>query len=344
VLDLENLSDIDRAVAQQQLGDLLAEGPSPDFAKALEFHQRAIESAAPFSTHEEFAVRRMAKRVLVDAHLAVALDIARGNFRNKAEVIQQWLDQADALIDNLVDADNGDSLLRLTALRWRLATQGALPHPVDPTAAVRSARILAEQLVQSNDDTDFHETVDCELRIALYHAVRIERARNQFPRAMQYAQDAVGRFEIARARQGLGPRARIQLGETYYLAGSMQAVGTQNHEAASRLYERALELISEPMPVFALSQSGDQGAWFVSMGVTFWQLDQRERAVRLTSQGMEFMQHAVDAGQLDESALGVPYGNLAAMHRSLGNDGQAENFSELAQRAIQDNNGGTQQR
>lgn len=344
LLDQENISDIDRAVARQQLGDLLAEGPTPDFDKAMEFHQLAIDLAVPIASHEEFAVRRRAKKVIVNAHLAVALDIARGNFQNKSETILQWLDQADVLIDHFVDADNGDSILRLVALRQRLAIQAGLPRPTDPTATIRTIQRLADQLVQSSNDTEFHETVDYELRRALYNGVRVEHARDQFPRAMQYALDVVGRFEVAHARKELAPRERIQLGELYYLAGAMQAIGSQNHEAASRLYDKSLELIFEPMPVFALSRSGEQGEWFVSMGVTFWQLDQSERAIRMTNQGSEFMKRAVVAGWIEESALGVPYGNLATMHRSLGNDSQADDFAELALQAAPADDDGVDRR
>ena len=44
------------------------------------------------------------------------------------------------------------------------------------------------------------------------------------------------------------------------------------------------------------------------------------------------MEQAVKQGTLDRSALAVPYGNLAAMHRKLGADDQADHFQELASR------------
>ncbi len=44
------------------------------------------------------------------------------------------------------------------------------------------------------------------------------------------------------------------------------------------------------------------------------------------------MEDAVKGGSLDDSALSVPYGNLATMHRQRGSDLEAERFEELAQR------------
>ena len=45
------------------------------------------------------------------------------------------------------------------------------------------------------------------------------------------------------------------------------------------------------------------------------------------------MEQAAKQGTLDKSALAVPYGNLAAMHRKLGADDLAKQYQELAARA-----------
>jgi len=45
------------------------------------------------------------------------------------------------------------------------------------------------------------------------------------------------------------------------------------------------------------------------------------------------MERAVKQGSLDRSALSVPYGNLAVMHRKLGESETANRFQEMAARA-----------
>ena len=52
----------------------------------------------------------------------------------------------------------------------------------------------------------------------------------------------------------------------------------------------------------------------------------------LTERGAELMRQAVVNGKLDESALGVPYDNLATMHRRMGNPAQAADFAEMAKK------------
>ena len=66
--------------------------------------------------------------------------------------------------------------------------------------------------------------------------------------------------------------------------------------------------------------------------LSYWQIGQREKAVELTEKGIRWMEQAVRQGSLDRSTLSVPYENLAAMHRKLGNDEKAERLQQLAGR------------
>jgi hypothetical protein len=69
------------------------------------------------------------------------------------------------------------------------------------------------------------------------------------------------------------------------------------------------------------------------MGVSYWSVGKRERAVELTGAGGRYMQTAVEAGSLQPEALAIPYSNLAAMHRQLGDDAAGKKFAEMATRA-----------
>ncbi len=69
------------------------------------------------------------------------------------------------------------------------------------------------------------------------------------------------------------------------------------------------------------------------MGVSYWEVGQRQKAVELTQKGIKWMEQAVKQGTLDNSALAIPYNNLAAMHRQLGSTDQADRFQEMASRA-----------
>ena len=66
------------------------------------------------------------------------------------------------------------------------------------------------------------------------------------------------------------------------------------------------------------------------MGVSYWESERREKAVELTEHGVKLMEQAAKQGNLEESSLAVPYGNLASMNRQLGHDADADRFEKMA--------------
>jgi hypothetical protein len=68
----------------------------------------------------------------------------------------------------------------------------------------------------------------------------------------------------------------------------------------------------------------------VSIGVSYWQIGEKDRALDLTLNGATMTQQAVDRGVLPKSSLAVPYGNLATMYKQLGQVGDAAKYAELA--------------
>jgi hypothetical protein len=66
------------------------------------------------------------------------------------------------------------------------------------------------------------------------------------------------------------------------------------------------------------------------MGVSFWQVGNRERGLELTEIGTDLLSQAVRSGLVESTALTVAYGNMAAMHRELGNELQALEYDALA--------------
>jgi len=69
------------------------------------------------------------------------------------------------------------------------------------------------------------------------------------------------------------------------------------------------------------------------MGVTYWQVGEKDHAIDLTLNGADLIERAVDAGVLPKKALTVPYGNLAAMYEQLGSKEDSAKYSELSRAA-----------
>ena len=103
-----------------------------------------------------------------------------------------------------------------------------------------------------------------------------------------------------------------------------------DHEEAIGWYRKAEPLLAGEVPPGVLADPGTHGEMFVSMGVSYWQLENSRRAIALTEQGTDIIQRAVVQGILQPESLAIPYGNLATMHKNSGNRADAEAFAELA--------------
>ena len=97
-------------------------------------------------------------------------------------------------------------------------------------------------------------------------------------------------------------------------------------------FDKAAGLLEPLSAEDVATDLGRHGESFVSMGVSYWEAGQREKAVALTQKGIKWMEQAVKQGTMNSSALAIPYGNLAAMHRQLGAADLANHFQELASR------------
>ena len=86
------------------------------------------------------------------------------------------------------------------------------------------------------------------------------------------------------------------------------------------------------MPTTAVADVGRLGESFVSMGISFWEANQREEAIRLTEQGISLVMQGIKNRVIGPEALAVPYSNLAFMHRELGDSKQAESYAQMATR------------
>ena len=100
----------------------------------------------------------------------------------------------------------------------------------------------------------------------------------------------------------------------------------------STWFDKAVPLLNNPIPPEAFADLGRHGETFVSMGVSYWETGNRDKAIELTQHGIELMEEAVRQGTMDRSSLAIPYSNLAAMHRQVGANEDAAKYAEMASR------------
>ena len=147
---------------------------------------------------------------------------------------------------------------------------------------------------------------------------------------MDLARDALEMLQASAKKRQSTPEQTYLIGRLYFHVGSLHAVQRKNHEEAIRWYEKAEPLLSDERPVTMLADPGTHGQMFVSMGVSYWDVGDKQKAIDITEFGTDFLQRSVVEGFLDTDVLSIPYGNLATMHKKSGNEQEAQAFAELS--------------
>ena len=311
------------------LGDLVSSGRKPDYPRAIEYHTRAIKMADPLAVNRHPAIRLAAKEVLIDAHLGAARDIAWGNWNEQKLAVTRWLDRAAAFAEEYIENDGGSVELRFRVAHHALAASIGLGGVFDPTESADSALRSGQELIASISDDAQVQQIQWQLGMALYDAVQIYQMRSEHDLALRYGHIAVQHLE-----QGIvgrsGPTENYLLGRLYFRLGAIQAIGEGNHHTAISWFDKASVLFDQAADQIAPEEAGRLGDTFISMGISYWEVEQHERALDLTRRGVDLIEFGVNDGNLDQATLEVPYGNLAIMYRRLGQDGEADKYHQEA--------------
>lgn len=330
VLDRENLPPLDRAQALYQMARLASLGDVEIASKAIPFHSRAIEIADRLATSENPSDRQAAKQLLVEAHLAVAEEIARQAYGNKVETLALWVGRASGLAEDFIASDGGGKQLRLLVAQRALAALASFRPTLDPAPWVAEAEEAAQALLAQSEDPLWRARWKWELGIAYLHALRVDHLRRETASALRYGTQAVECLAAGAATRQAVHSSEQLVGLLYFQIGAVHAVHQLDHARAIQWYEKAEPLLTAPQPVSELYVPRREGEMLVSMGVSFWQRGDKNRALNLTQTGVELIEAAVDGGILAQSTLAVPYGNLASMYRQVGEEKSASKYAELA--------------
>jgi len=314
------------------LGDLLNSQPEPDYRRAIQYHMEAVKTADPLAVSQYPAVRIAAKEVLIDAHLGAGHDIAWGSWDGKEKAVPRWLDQAATVAKDLTDGEGMSVELQFRVATRALAALVGMRGKMDPDQWAEEALRVGQQLVAATPDSPRQDQLRWDLGMALYDAVQICQMRGDHEKALTYGKRAIGYLEPGATSSQASLADTYLLGRLYFRLGAIHAVGKQDHAAAIYWFEKAIPVFQESVDHLAQTEFGRLGETYVSMGVSFWESDQQDRAVRLTQRGVELMEQAVRGGAMERSALEIPYTNLATMARHLGKSDEADQYLLEAKR------------
>ena len=335
VLDRDDVSPLVKAQALHEMAHLASLGSADIAAKAVSFENKAIEVVDQLATSKNVKERRAAKQLLVEAHLEMGSYVAQQSKGKQLEVVGEWFGRASGLAEDFIANDGGSLELRLLVARKALTTLAGLRSTRDPAAWVTEAEGTAKSLRSECDDPLRQKEIQWELGDVYLQALRIEHVRRQTDSALSYGNKAIQNLaEGAKSRQAVHSTEKL-VGELYFQIGAVHAIHKGDHKTAAKWYDKAVPLLTSERPASELYSPRHEGEELVSMGVTYWQVGQKENALQLTEAGATLIEITVEDGIVSRTALAVPYGNLAAIYEQLGQTVDAAKYAQLANSAEQ---------
>ena len=310
------------------LGDLINASATPDMAEALKCHTAAIKAAEPILSNRHPAIRKIAKEVIIDAHLGAASDIAWGEWSNKGKAVDRWTALAAAFAEEFIANDGGTDEHRFRVASRALAAYVGTTGELDPTEWAEESLRVGQKLIDQAVDPTVRQQLEWETGMAAFNAVQVYQSRNNHDASLKYGELAALHLEAGRLESE--PGQAYLLGRLHFRLGTIYALAKNDHESAVACYESAAKLFEQTVPNQSPVEVGRQGEAYVSMGVSFWEVGRKEEALAMTKQGADLVKQAVEAGVMPKSALVVPYENLANMQRYEGQTNAAALTQQLA--------------
>ena len=314
------------------LGDVKGAGPHPDYKRAMQLHMQALQAANALIFDKHPAIRVAAKEVLLDAHLGALHDISWGAWREKERSAENWLTKAAEVAQNLIKTEDGNNEYLFRLNTQALSADVGLQGKLEPEKWAREVVRSGEVLITAAPEADRKAELQWQVASSLYDAMQVYQMRTNHDEALRYGQLAIGYLEKS-GRANNSPVAAYLLGRTYFRMGAVCANNRADHRTAVGWFDKAVPLLGRTPPPEAAADLGRLGDSFVSMGVSYWNAGNRKKAVALTEHGADLIEEAVRHGAHNRNLLIIPYTNLAAMNRELGNSAAAARMQQLADKA-----------
>jgi tetratricopeptide (TPR) repeat protein len=334
ILPLTNSQPLLKAKTQCLLGELYSLGAA-DHARAYDYHNAAIATAKPLIDSTDPEIQMEAVDVLIDAHLGVAKALAWGEWSDKENAIPHWLEQARSLSERLVDVPSRGAEARFRVATRAVASYVGLQGALDPEPWLEDAKESGELMVEQASDVGQQAQCLWNLGLVYFDAAQIYQIRGEYDLALRYGEFATLVFERSMPHRTTDTDAYV-LARLCYRLGMIHAMALSNHETAVQWFDKSLPLFNDSAQHVAVRELGRFGETFVSMGVSYWQVDRKDDAVLLTRQGINLINLGIERDVAEGTILERPYNNMGLMLRDLGRESEANDFFDLALRAKQD--------
>ena len=340
----EAQSAIDELIERQDVSSLLASQAgrlrgrielgkvAPDYEQTVDLFTEAIRKATPLAESRSENVRSVAQQVLLDAHLGTAQAIAQGTWQQKNRVIPKWISRANSIVEKIDSKDPSRDRLELDLTCGVLAVAAGSANAIEAVPWVKRLLAIREQMNDSVTDPWRRRQIDWQVGCGLNDALEAARKRGDAEDMLDNATLTVAYLERGAEHRELTAAERKNVGDLMFQIGIMFSLRKSDHATAVTWFDKTIPLWNQNEQVVRDSELGRVGESFISMAISYWQVERRDDAIDLSRTGVDFMVEAVDRQKLDEQSLSVAYGNLATMYAEQGDTDKSQAYAEMATR------------
>ncbi len=308
-------------------------GRAADYRAAVEHFTEAIRQAAPLLAKPAPKMQAATREILLDAHLGTALAIAKGTWQQKSRVIPKWIVRSEALVKDFKGGEAERQVLELQLCRGALAVAAGSTEAMEPLPWVKRLLELRDAMVETVSDPWRRRQIDWDVGQGLADALAAAQIRGDASDMLDNATLTAAYLERGSEQRELTATERKNLGDLMFRIGILHSLQRGDHATAVTWFDRGVPLWDDNDSFARSGELGRLGESYVSMAISYWQVERRGDALELSRRGVDLMVTAVDEGQLEERSLAVAYGNLATMYAEQGDDEQSRNYAEMASRA-----------
>lgn len=333
VRGLDSVPPLVTAQTARMLGRIELAAEPADYQQSVGYFEEAIRKATPLGTHQSKAIQKAAREVLLDAHLGTALAIARGTWQQKGRVIPKWIARSEGLVGDMA-ADSPDrARLELELCRGVLAVAASSAEGAESLPWVKRLLEAREKLDSQIQDPARRRHIDWEVGLGLADAIDAALKRGDASDMLENATLTAAYLERGAELRELTDADRRKVGDLLFRIGILHSLQQGAHATAVTWFDKVVPLWEANSTFKTQGDIGRLGESYVSMAISYWQVERRDDALSLSRKGVDMMVEAVDLEQLEERSLAVPYGNLSTMYAEQGNDEQSKTYAEMASRA-----------
>jgi tetratricopeptide (TPR) repeat protein len=321
------------AQCQRLLGRAALSGPTPDHRAAVDCFTEAIRLAAPLLSKKSPQLQAAVREILLDAHLGTALAIAQGTWQQKGRVIPKWIVRSEAVVKEFNGSDFERRVLEMQLCTGALAVAAGSTESIEPLPWVKRMLELRDAMGESIADPWRRRQIDWQVGQGLSDALAAAQIRGDASDMLDNATLTAAYLERGGEQRELTSKERKHVGDLLFRIGILHSLQRGDHATAVTWFDRTIPLWTKNEQFESDGELGRLGESYVSMAISYWQVDRREDALELGGRGVDLMVKAVDKGQLEERALSVAYGNLSTMYAEQGDEEKSRSYAEMATRA-----------